>query len=253
MPWPSWRELARIVRRDHRRSDVYTNARCLRRLAARGLLDVLAVTNRARQEYLAERGIEAAWVPLGYDAEHYGNDLGGGRDLDVLYLGARDIPRRERALRRLRRRGVRIEVAGDYQNPAYWDAPRTQLLNRTKILLNLLRFPHDLTDSRLLLGMANRTLVISEPIYRPDPFVPGVHFVEATIEDMPHAIARYLTDATARARIVDAAYAFVTEELTLARSAARMLELVERHRALRGNARGETRRPTCEPSRGRAR
>lgn len=80
-----------------------------------------------------------------------------------------------------------------------------------------------------MLGMANRALVVSEPIYRPDPFVPGTHFVAATPESLLETVERYLADDAARARIADAGHAFVMEELpTFEHSVERVLGL---HRA----------------------
>ena len=49
-----------------------------------------------------------------------------------------------------------------------------------------------MSASRLILGMANRSLVVSEPIYSPAPFVPGEHYVEANGRDIPE-VARPTT------------------------------------------------------------
>jgi glycosyltransferase involved in cell wall biosynthesis len=78
----------------------------------------------------------------------------------------------------------------------------------------------------MLLGMANKALVVAEPIYRPSPYRPGVHYVSASLDEMPEAIGRYLADEESRRRITDAAYRFVTEELTMERSAEAILRLV---------------------------
>lgn len=218
------REVARILRRDPNVTDVYSNERGLRSLARQGLPDLLVVSTLGRRERLAERGIGAEWVPLGY-RRGMGRDLGLPRDVDALFLGE-EVPRRRRLIGRLRRSGVNLLAVGGWSDPAYWGRNRTQLLNRTKILLNLQRYPGELSGSHLILGMANKALVISEPIYNPAPYVPGQHYVSAAIEDMPAVIDYYLTHDAERERITGEAHRFVTREVTLERSVARLLALV---------------------------
>jgi glycosyl transferase family 1 len=220
------RELAKIVLRDSRRNDPRSNFRRLRRLLERGLPHVLAVSTLERQEFLAEHGIDSEFVPYGYRAESHGRDLGLERDIDVLFLGSLDVPRRKRILRRLERDGVAVEAVGSWHDPTFWGENRTRLLNRVKVLLNLPRHPGLLSGVRMLLGMANKALVVAEPVYRPSPYRPGVHYVSASLDEMPEAIGRYLADEESRRRITDVAYRFVTEELTMERSAEAILRLV---------------------------
>ena len=78
--------------------------------------------------------------------------------------------------------------------------------------------------------MANKTLVVSEPMYLSGPYKSGQHYVEAAIDEMPEVFDKYLADETARCRIVESAHSFVTRELTLERSVRRVLTLAaERH------------------------
>ena len=73
--------------------------------------------------------------------------------------------------------------------------------------------------------MSSGALLLSEPVYLPDPYVPGKHYVEAPVDEMAATARRYLEDEEARLRITDNAYRFMTEELTLKRSFARLLAL----------------------------
>jgi hypothetical protein len=219
------RELAKIALRDPRRSDPKSNFRGLRRLLSRGLPDFLAVSTRERQLFLTEHGIESEFVPLGYDAEAHGRDLGLDRDIDVLFLGALDVPRRNRVLRFLRRAGVAVHAVGDWNDPACFGEGRTTLLNRTKILLNLARHPGMLSGGRMLLGMANKALLVAEPIYAPEPYRPGVHYVSAELGDWPETIAHYLADEAARDRITHEAYEFIRSSVTMRESVTRVLAL----------------------------
>jgi hypothetical protein len=230
LPWPRLylREIAKIVLRDPRITDVYSNYWRLRSLARQGIPDLLAVTTRNRWEFLAERGIASHWVPMGY-ASHHGGDLNLQRDLDVIFLGTLTVPRRNRVIRRLRRRGVSLLTLGSWSDPRCWGESRNRLLNRTRIFLNIHRFPGELSGDRMILGMANKTLVISEPIYHPDQFIPGQHYVSATAEEMPETIEYYLAHDEERRQIAEEGHRLVTREVTMARSIARILELIKTH------------------------
>jgi len=229
LPWPrlSLQEIGKILLRDA--TDSYTNYFRLRSLVRKGIPDVLVISTRGAQQFLAERGIAAHWAPLGYPPS-YGRDLGLPRDIDVLFLGAFNIPRRRRLIDQLRRRGINLLALGSRSNPDHWGENRTQLLNRTKILLNLQRSPGELSGMRFLLGMANRTLVISEPVYDSAPYVPGKHYISATIEEMPQIIRYYLAHEEEREKVAREGHRFVTQEMTLDRSVAQILELISAQR-----------------------
>jgi len=213
-PWPTLRELGKIILRDRRANDIYTNYWVLKRLSRRGVIGLLAASTPGRVEFLAERNITARYLPLGYSPDH-GYDMKLRRDIDVLFLGDMRSWRRRRLISRLRRRGTEVHVAGDWADPAYWGERRTELINRSKIYLNLQRFPGEYSGLRLILGMANRALVVSEPMYRPGPFVPGVHFVSATVEEMPRVIEHYLKNEAERERIATEGHRLVTGQLLL--------------------------------------
>jgi Glycosyl transferases group 1 len=224
-PVPRPRELAKIVLRDPRASDVYSNVWMLRRLRRSGLPDVLAVPTRERATYLRQRDVPVAVVPYGYELED-GRDLGLERDVDVLFLGVVDMRTRKRALERLRRAGIRVEVRGDYFDPALWGEHRTELLNRTKIMLSLSRFPGTFGSKRFLIAMGCKTLVVSDPLYDPYPFVPGVHFAAADVDEMPSVIEHYLAHEDERSRVAQRGHDLVTTELTMEQSVTELLRIV---------------------------
>jgi hypothetical protein len=228
LPWLNLREVAKILLRDPRATDVYTNYFTLRSLQRAGIPDVLVVSSRGRQEFLAERGIQGHFAPLGCDPS-MGRDLELQRDIDVLFLGILDVPRRNRLLRSLKDQGVNLTEAGSWTDPAFWGENRTRLLNRTKILVNLARTPAEFSGFRLSLGMANKALVVSEPIYRPEPFVSGRHFVMVPSERMVATIRHYLDAAEERVSITEIASRFVQEEATLQRSTEYLVNLMEEY------------------------
>lgn len=229
-PWPLLhvKEIAKIILRDKRATDVYTNFFVLRRIAMRGLPNLLIASSLGRYEFLMEHNIDAHFVPFGYYHAH-GNYMGLKRDIDVFFLGTLDIPRRRRNIKRLRRNGIDILKMGSWSDPACYGENRTRLLNRTKIFLNIQRYPGLLSGVRLILGMANKALVISEPMYRSDPYISGRHYISATIDEMPRIINYYLTHNEEYKQIVNEGYRLVTERVTMDQSVSHIIKLINMH------------------------
>jgi hypothetical protein len=184
-----------------------------------GLLDVLAVTSARRVEWLRTLGIEAIHVPTAY-GPGYGRDLGLTRDIPVAWIGIGNqggiwAERRVRLLNRIKAdlavRGVTVH---------HWFAglggeERTTVLNRTKVLLNLLQHPQDFTGHRLILGAANKALVASEPMVDSEPMQPGRHMIQAPVGELADRIVYYLEREDERRRITEAAYELATTRLTM--------------------------------------
>ena len=171
-PRLSLREWIKVIIGDARATDLYTNYRRIAQLGGEGIPDILAVCSFAWHEYLQERGIESVWVPIGRDEED-GDDLQLDRDLTALFLGSLDIPRRKRILKNLRKQNVDVCAQGSWFEASSWGDSRTELINRALTFLNIQRYPGEFAGHRLVLGMANKSLVISEPIYKPLPFEAG--------------------------------------------------------------------------------
>jgi hypothetical protein len=208
-------EIAKILLRDWRRTDIYSNARTLRSLMRDGIIDELFVLGGEQEEYAAEQGYRAHRYDYGYHP-NFGNLMGLERDIDVLFIGETRQRRRKKFLKKLRDAGIDVMVRGSWHKTegALWGEERTRVLNRTKIVVHLQRYPGKVASKRYVLAMANGALVVSEPSYRPDPFIEGVHFVSASIDEMPQVIRRYLSDTSERERITTVAHRFVTTELT---------------------------------------
>ena len=218
-------EIRKILLRDPRATDPYTNSLRIRRLQKYGLPDILAVSSRSWQQYLTSRRINSHFIPFGYESKRHGRLLGLPRDIDVLFLGTTQTSRRRRLLKQLRRAGVDVRAEGKWDASGTWGEYRTNLLNRTKILLNLQRHPGELAGMRMILGMSNGALVISEPIDHPDPYIPGKHFIEAPVGQMPAVIRHYLECADEREQITREAHRLVVDKLTMQVSVNHILEL----------------------------
>jgi hypothetical protein len=219
------RELVKIALRDPRTTDPRSNFRRLRRWLAAGLPDLLLVSTPWRQAFLAEHGIESEWVPWGYFEPH-GHDLGLERDIDVIFFGAQDVPRRRRIVRQMRREGIDVVSEGAWGKSGLWGERRTEVLNRSRIVLNLGRHPGELSGMRLLTGMANRACVLSEPIWDPRPFVPGLHYAEAPVERLAAEARALLDDDARREAIAGAGHEFALSQ-PLSASIDRIIAMVE--------------------------
>jgi hypothetical protein len=226
----SSREIVKILLRDSRATDVYTNLRNLRKLSRERGPVLLMVSSQAWQESLAERGITAQWVPYGYETGDGIQPMGepeGERDIEALFLGSMEIPRRRKIVNELRGLGVKLEARGSWFEKQLWGEERSRLIKRAQAFLNIQRYRGEIGAHRLILGMANRSLVLSEPIYKPAPFLPGKHYVEAEIHEMPEVLRYYRAHAAERAEIVDRAYCFVTRELRMETSVSRILSVID--------------------------
>jgi hypothetical protein len=198
--------------------------RWLKLAHARGWVDHCFASNQTRVRFLRSRGVSAHMVPLGYH-RGWGTDLHLERNIDVLYLGYIDRRPRGVKVRRLQEslaeRGCALTLAAGVQG-----AVREELLNRARIVLSLLRMPHDLAGMRVLMGLACGALVISESCDGTGAFLPGKHFVMAGTEQLPETILHYLAHGDERRKIAGQGHRFVTQELTLTDALTKMLEHV---------------------------
>ncbi|HEX6209569.1 MAG TPA: glycosyltransferase [Methylomirabilota bacterium] len=217
-------EVAKILLCDWRATDIYTNAFKLRRVMREGSIDFLFPLSVEKLEYMREHGYPAWPLWYGYHPS-MGRLLGRDRDLDVLFLGDTRPPRRRRLLAELRAAGVPVTIRGSWHDSSSWGEGRTELLNRTKVIVHLQRYPGKLAAMRFVMAMANGALVISEPVYKPEPFVDGRHYVTAPAAEMPAAIRYYLDHPAERERITEAAHGLVTDELRFERAMEAMLDI----------------------------
>ena len=203
----------------------------LRWVQQQGILDVFAVTSAARAHFYRRHGFDPVLAPLGYHPV-YGKDLGLHRDIPVAFLGNMDSPRRKRLLppilQALQKHGIRVDI-----KTRLYDDERTRYLNRVQILLNILRARQDYVGQRFVLGSANKALVITEPLASDEAFKAGEHLVDAELSSMAETVLHYLENPQERTLIVERAYRFVTEELTIQQSVAGILEKASQRREKR--------------------
>ena len=182
----------------------------------RGLIDHIFVSLRPRTAFLSEFGIRSTAVPIGYTPT-LGRSLGhGNRDIDVLFLG--HVSTRRRAL--LKKIDAALQKAGHtlkvIDRDCYGD-DRTAILNRSKIVLNLHKFPWEFPGQRLLMAMSCRALVVSE--WAPDttPYMHGEHMFTARVEELPETLVTLLEDQGKREAVAEAGHQFATTQLRVER------------------------------------
>ena len=196
----------------------------------KGWLDVLADISAVYSGYWQRRGIPSLVAPFGSHAGWHA-DLNLKRDIDVLWMGKRATRRRSQALDRLRQElrtmGVEMCVIDNVERPFVFEQERTELLNRSKITLNLLRTWYDENSLRISLAASNRSMIVSEPLLPHVPqYQPGVHYSAAPVEDLAKTILYYLEHEEERQRIVENAYQVTTREVTLQNSIQTILSAV---------------------------
>jgi hypothetical protein len=196
-------------------------------------VDHFVVSTNQRRRFLASRGIPAHFIPVGA-CEEMGRDLGRLRDIPVGFLGTAKYGRRaallERLSGRLQEKGVQLTrvVAGCHGDK------RCEWLNRTRILVNVHNYSWNPAWIRFLMAARCGTLVVSEPMNDEHPMVAGVHYADATVDEMPEVIRKLLDDPEKIRQITSAAADLCQHELTLLRAVKKLSGLVhapERNRA----------------------
>lgn len=181
--------------------------------------------NRSSVSALHDRGLAAEHLQLGY-TKHWDSwrSENGPRPIDIVYLGAAD-PRRDRLIAGCarwwwhRRTSILTPVLSPKPGPQadyVVDAAKFDLLRQSKLLVNLHR---EGTVSfewvRVLQAVANGCVVVSEPAPDHAPMVAGEHFIAADAASIPHIVEGLLDEPERLDAIRSAAYAMVTERLTM--------------------------------------
>ena len=179
-----------------------------------GGLDTIYVSTIGKQRFLAERGISSTFAPYG-DYPRLGEEQHAERDVDVLFIGSlKNLRRRQRletTLEQIRNANIRIEVA----SRGLWGQARRDMLNRSKILLHIHKYPWDTPWMRWAMAAVNGAVVVSEPLVNPEPFKPGIHYFEAPTEGLAELIGKLLADPERLQVAADRCRNFVTSQLTL--------------------------------------
>lgn len=181
-----------------------------------------AVTSRDSAAILEAAGMPCRTVPFGYSPRQHGAlQLDGPRDLGTVVLGGFSGPRsrrRKRIVEDWKARGLQVTVV-----EGVWGDDRNSLLRRSRVVLQVHRFPGTFIGIRLVLALAAGAVVVSEPMRDPYPFVPGIHFIEAPLDRLPEEARALLADEPRRRRIAEAGQELLAGDLSMVRSLGRVL------------------------------
>ncbi len=187
-------------------------------------IDEVASNTPTRVSFLRQCGIPARFVPLGFHPGwgRMNNNL--NRDIDVLYVGTRhSLSRRSlvpEVLRQLRDWGYKTHESALLP----CGEQRTSLLQRARIVLNVLRYPWEFPGPRLFASAACGALCISNEAVQNEPFQSGLHYVQSPLTRMAESISRYLTNEEERVRKATAALQSFTTSFPLLTSIQKLLE-----------------------------
>lgn len=190
-----------------------------------GLLELICAFSQTNARILRRFDLPVAQIPIGYHP-FFGEQLGLPRDIDVVFLGTtRDARRRKwiaRLERELEKMGISLVIKDGSPRRGYlFDRERTLLLNRTKILLNVMRQAWDDAIYRFLLAAANGVVLLSEPLWSTSrgPLKPGTHYVECRLTEMAATVRDVLDSPSSRLSVAQHASGLIGSELTMSRMA----------------------------------
>jgi len=200
-------------------------------LESNNLLDILATPSSEYQKLFKMFGFDSLIIPRGYYPD-YGEDLDLDRDITVLWMGKTRTRRREKIIYRLREQldelGLNMHIHDGLEKPFIFGEERTNLLNRTWFVLNILTSPTDELSIRYYIAAANGAVILTEPSKNEYPFKNNVHLVECPPEKMAETVSYYINHPKEWQRISQNAYQLVSQELTLENSISTMLTKAEK-------------------------
>jgi hypothetical protein len=181
-----------------------------------GLIDWVGTSTEEKGQTVANWGYPWILVPYSFDwipgIEAADTSR---RDIDVLFLGRLTTPRRLFALWltawRLRRSGLTVKVV----TRGMIGTARDAVLDRTKVILHLAKYPWDTPWMRWYMGAARGVAVASEPLSVPSPFIPDVDYLMVPIPALARSIVGLVEDEARRAKMVSNCRERIEQHMTL--------------------------------------
>jgi hypothetical protein len=187
-------------------------------------IDDVATDTPTRVAFLRQHGIPARFIPMGYH-DSWGSENHGERDVDVMVFGnihtATRVNTIPHVLSKLADWGYCTEVQPLFPVSSL----RISLLQRARIVLNVLRMPWEFTGLRLFPSTACGALVVSNTAVQNEPFVEGLHFVPAPKTRMAEAIAHLLDHEEERARRASIAREHLRQHHSMQHAITELLQL----------------------------
>jgi hypothetical protein len=197
-----------------------------------GWLDALFEYSLIYTEAHRRCGLPAIYMPWGTAAVDY-VEMDVKRDIDVVWLGKPRSRRRNLMIADLRtqltRQGYSMLIFDGVERPYIFGRERSELLNRTKVTLNLLPYwDFNNFPFKFHLAAGNRSLVVSEAFLRHNPeYIPGFHYVETPAAQLLETIKYYLHHEDERSQIAQNAFELATQQMTMANNLQILLKYAE--------------------------
>jgi hypothetical protein len=202
---------------------MFDQAGAIRQLVSNHSIDVICCSTPTRVDYLRRFGIASHFVPVGWHAG-WGTMSSAPRDIDVLFLGRTENAARRNIVPRIIRDVIRGGGHAQILDGNCYGLQRTQVLQRTRIVVNILKYPWEFPGMRLLMSIGCGALVVSDSCANTMPFEDGKHFISAeTTDDFVRVIRQWLSDEQHRRRFAAVAHEDVTQTLTLESSLRQIL------------------------------
>ncbi|WP_457940097.1 hypothetical protein [Mesorhizobium sp. 10J20-29] len=189
-------------------------------------IDAISVSTKQKQRYLADMGIESAFMPVGQQVE-FGRLLELHRDIDLLFIGKTKPKQRRSKLAHVFTEVHRMGLNAYTPKDPIFGEERTKLVNRARIMLHIHNFPWDTPWMRWNLALANGAVVASEPLFLADPLRPNIDFISAPIDRLANEIAELSKDEQRRKAMLENCLDTVNREMTLEVSVGRFCEIVD--------------------------
>ncbi len=202
----------------------------IKRVYSQYPIDIMFSSTLSRCQALTQMGINAHLLPIGYHSMWGENLAYENRDVDVVFLGHIRKKKGKRGLivrhveQQMQRHGIKMKVVKD----GCFGRERTELLNRTKILLDVVRMPWELPGMRMLIAASCGTLNITcgyagdDAVYRP-----GEHFVETSPSKLVDTIQYYLNNESQRHKIAVQARNFLLQKNSFADTVEKVLKVFQ--------------------------
>ena len=198
--------------------------------APRPWIDLVACGTPTRLAFLRQAGIPTRFVPLAFHPA-WGEPGTEERDVDVLFVGTCESPNRSNlvpsVLRQLRDWGFRTCEINVFPS----GRQRTAMLQRARVVLNVLRFPWEFPGPRLFASAACGALCVSNEAVQNQPFQPDLHFIRAPRARMAESISWYLTHEEERRQRAARALQSFTTDFSLLASLEKLLQPTAEERA----------------------
>jgi hypothetical protein len=198
-------------------------------LCSLGSLRLVGSFSQTQHDFLTRLGLPAVVLPFGYHP-HFGRRLNFDREKDIVFLGTVSDLRRKRWMpaikSELEKKNVKLVIIdGSIERGQYYGEERTRLLNRTKILLNIMKQPWDDPLFRFWLASANGALLLSEPVWQTSlgGLVPNDHIAVCNLEQIAETAVYYLNNESARKAVVERAYTEFVEKSTMEKAVEHLL------------------------------